>query len=109
MTMKIPKYTLVEKEDVDYYGFKILEGEYKDVIYYYGEVKLIEDEEQDKLNINFKYQIDKSNEKYSIEELKDSIKFNDLMGDILSSVLEKQNKEYDEGLAEDNTEQLITQ
>ena len=101
---KIPKYTLVEKEDIDYYGFKILEGEYEGVIYYYGEVKLIENEEEDELNINFKYKIDKGNERYSIEELQDSIKFNDLMGDILSKVLEKQNEEYDEGLTEDNTE-----
>ena len=26
--MEIPKYTMVEKEDVDYFGFKIQEGEF---------------------------------------------------------------------------------
>ena len=98
---KIPKYILVEKEDIDYYGFKIQEGEYKDVIYYYGEVKIEENTDKDQAVLNFNYQIDKGNEKYSIEELQDSIKFNNLMGDILATVLDKDN---DERLTDDNSE-----
>lgn len=98
---EIPKYTLVEKEDLDYYGFKIQEGEYKDVVYYYGEVKIEEDIENDKAFLNFNYQIDKGNEKYSIEELQDSIKFSNLMGDILAEVLDKDN---DERPTDDNSQ-----
>ena len=30
----LPTYKLVEKQDVDFYGFHITEGEYKDVVYY---------------------------------------------------------------------------
>ena len=98
---EIPKYTMVEKEDMDYYGFKIEDGEYKDVIYYYGEVKIEEDVENDKAVLNFNYQIDKGNEQYNIEELQDSIKFNNLMGDILAEILDKDN---DERLTDDNSQ-----
>lgn len=98
---KIPKYTMVEKEDMDYYGFKIEDGEYKDVIYYYGEVKIEEDVENDTAVLNFNYQIDKGNEQYNIEELQDSIKFNNLMGDILAEILDKDN---DERLTDDNSQ-----
>ena len=48
MKDNLPTYKLVEKQDVDYYGFQITEGEYKDVVYYYGEVKIEEDTEADK-------------------------------------------------------------
>ena len=98
---EIPNYTLVEKEDIDYYGFKIQEGEYKDVIYYYGEVSVKEHTDEDQATISFKFQIDNGNEKYSIEELQDSIKFNNLMGDILAEVLDKDN---DERPADDNSQ-----
>lgn len=98
---EIPKYTLVEKEDLDYYGFKIQEGEYKDVVYYYGEVKIEENTDEDHAVLNFNYQIDKGNEQYSIEELQDSIKFNNLMGDILAEVLDKDN---DERPTDDNSQ-----
>ena len=98
---EIPKYTLVEKEDLDYYGFKIQEGEYKDVVYYYGEVKIEENTDKDHAVLNFNYQIDNGNEQYSIEELQDSIKFNNLMGDILAEVLDKDN---DERPTDDNSQ-----
>ena len=100
---KIPKYILVEKEDLDYYGFKIQEGEYKDVIYYYGEVKIEEDTEEDSATLNFNYQIDRGNEQYSIKELQDSIKFNNLIGDILAEVLDK-DKDNDERPTDDNSQ-----
>lgn len=98
----IPKYKLVEKQDIDFYGFKITEGDFKDVVYYYGEVKIEEDIENDNARLVFDYQIDKGNEMYSIEELQDSVEFNDLMGDILVTILEQQNNEDGEELTEDN-------
>ena len=101
--MKIPKYTMVEKEDVDYFGFKIKEGEYKDVVYFYGEVKIEENEEEDNAVLNFNYKIDNGNEQYSIKQLEDSVKFNDLMGDILATILDTKNTEDDKGLTDDNS------
>jgi len=97
----LPTYKLVEKQGVDFYGFQITEGEYEGVVYYYGEVKIEEDAEADNATLNFNYQIDNGNEQYSIKELEDSIKFNNLMGDILTSVLDKE--EYGEEPTEDNT------
>ena len=41
--METPKYSFVENANVNFSGFKIIEGKYKDVIYYYGKVKFIED------------------------------------------------------------------
>ena len=105
MKDNLPPYKLVEKQDVDYYGFQITEGEYKDVVYYYGEVKIEEDTEADNAVLNFNYQIDNGNEQYSIEQLEDSINFNNLMGDILASVLDKNDdEEYGEEPTEDNTQ-----
>jgi len=101
--MEIPKYTMVEKEDVDYFGFKIQQGEYKDVVYFYGEVKIEENEEEDNAVLNFNYKIDNGNEQYSIEQLEDSVKFNDLMGDILATILDTKNTENDKGLTDDNS------
>ena len=105
MKDNLPTYKLVEKQDVDYYGFQITEDEYKDVVYYYGEVKIEEDTEADNAVLNFNYQIDNGNEQYSIEQLEDSINFNNLMGDILASVLDKNDdEEYGEEPTEDNTQ-----
>jgi hypothetical protein len=93
--MEIPKYKMVEKEDVDYYGFKISEGEYKDVVYFYGEVHLKENVDEDQATISFKFQIDKGNEQYSIEELNESSEFKTLIGDILATLLDGENNEDD--------------
>ena len=93
--MEIPKYTMVEKEDVDYYGFKIQDGEYKDVVYFYGEVSIKENMEEDQATISFKFQIDKGNKQYSIEELNESTEFKTLIGDILATLLDGENNEDD--------------
>ena len=101
---KIPKYTMVEKEDIDYYGFKIQEGEYEDVIFFFGEVKVSENTEDDQATLSFKFQIDKGNEQYSIEELNQSHEFKTLLGDMLVTLLEGENNEYDEGTTDDNSQ-----
>jgi hypothetical protein len=93
--MEIPKYTMVEKEDVDYYGFKIQDGEYKDVVYFYGEVSIKENMDEDQATISFKFQIDKGNKQYSIEELNESTEFKTLIGDILATLLDGENNEDD--------------
>lgn len=89
--MKLPKYSMVEKEDVDYYGFKIQEGEYSDVIYYYGEVSITEDEENDEASLKFMFNVDSGNEQYTKEDLNDSVDFKTLIGDILVDILDSTN------------------
>ena len=82
---------MVEKEDVDYYGFKIQEGEYSDVIYYYGEVSITEDEENDEASLKFMFNVDSGNEQYTKEDLNDSVDFKTLIGDILVDILDSTN------------------
>ena len=40
-------YQLVESNDVEFYGVKLLTGKWKDVVYIYGEVKIKESPELD--------------------------------------------------------------
>ena len=84
----IPDYTMVEKEDVDYYAFRFDEGQYEGVVFYYGAVKVEEDVENDQALLQFDFQVDKGNEVYSIEELEKSKDFRDILGDVLVSILD---------------------
>lgn len=95
MKMELPDYTMVEKEDMDYYGFKLKEGDFKDVIFYYGEVKIEEDEANDQASLNFKFQIDKGNETYNVDELNESEEFKTLIGDILAELLDTEDNTDD--------------
>ena len=93
--MVLPKYKMVEKADMDYYGFKLEDGEFEDVVYYYGKVQIKEDEINDQASLNFKFQVDKGNEKYSINELNESVEFKTLIGDILADLLDDEDNKDD--------------
>lgn len=95
MKMELPKYAMVEKEDMDYYGFKLQEGKFEDVIYYYGEVKIEEDEENDTAYLNFKFQVAKGNDTYNVDELNESSEFKTLIGDILATLLDNEDNTND--------------
>ena len=86
---------MVEKADMDYYGFKLEDGEFEDVVYYYGKVQIKEDEINDQASLNFKFQVDKGNEKYSINELNESVEFKTLIGDILADLLDDEDNKDD--------------
>ena len=85
---KIPKYTMVEKADVDYYAFRVDEGQYEDVVFYYGAVKIEEDVENDQAVVQFDFNVDQGNVEYDAKELEKSTDFRDMLGNILISILD---------------------
>ena len=50
-------YQLVESNDVEFYGVKLLTGKWKGVVYIYGEVKIKESPELDIATLGFTYNI----------------------------------------------------
>jgi hypothetical protein len=90
---KPPNTKLVEKEGVDFYGLKITEGKYKDVIFYIGQVRFIEDKENDQCTFKYDFKVDSTPDEYSIEELNDDIEFKNTVGDILIEILEENAEE----------------
>jgi hypothetical protein len=99
-------FEVVENENFDYYAIKLSKGEYVDVIYKYGSIEPEEDE--DKLNIQFEYNVLVGNSEYTIEQLDESDEFKIIVGKILNFLLYEyiDNKESeDESDGIDNTEE----
>ena len=90
MKQKIDKdlYEFVEHLQAEVYNIKIKKGRFKNVIYQYGPVKFFEDKETDQLKFNFDFGINRGNNRYTKEELLDSIKFKKLIADILVHIME---------------------
>ena len=82
--METPKYSFVENANVNFSGFKIIEGKYKDVIYYYGKVKFIED--NGSMRLKFDYNVARNPENADT----DSDEFKNIIGDILAENIERQ-------------------
>ena len=81
--MATPKYSYQENPTSDLTGFKIEEGNYKDVIYTYGKVSPIE--ESEKLRLKFEYNVHENPNKCNT----DSGDFIGVIGDILAIEVEK--------------------
>ena len=79
------KYSYQENPSNEVMGFKIEEGTYKDVIYTYGKVNFIEDEESDKLRLKFEYDVHENPTKQNT----DSSDFINVIGDILAIEVER--------------------
>jgi len=80
-------YVFVQKDTDDFSCIKITEGEYKDIIYTYGQVKFASEEnEQGRLPLKFTYDIQRNPNNKDTE----SIEFRNMIGDILIEVMEKQ-------------------
>lgn len=109
------KEKVFPKEGVDYElldldgkeritGVKILEGKFKDIVYHYGKVEVVE---EDPPRIKFDYFIDTEG-KFDLKDLKSNKKFVTLMGDILVSIFDnnvlKTEKELDESFGTIDTE-----
>jgi hypothetical protein len=104
----------IEKEDYDFIDvdgenratpIKILKGKYEGVIYQYGKVKVVDEEEPPR--IQFEYFIE-SEGNIPLEELKKDSKFITIMGDILVSIfdnniLKKEKELDDETIRTDNS------
>lgn len=106
---KGPNVVIVEKEDEDFYGLRITEGEYENVIFMVGKLRFVEDKEKDECVLEYDFKIDKTPEQYNIEELNENENFKNTIGDILVDILEDSIDYNAEKSKETNTEQSGTQ
>ena len=81
--MAIPKYSYMENRKSDLTGFLIQEGKFEGVMYTYGKVTPIE--ENDKLRLKFEYNVHENPNKCNTE----SGDFINILGDILALEVEK--------------------
>ena len=81
--MEIPKYSYVEHPRFEQAGFRIADGKYENVIYTYGKVKPIE--EDDKLRLKFEYNVHENPNDVDT----DSDEFINMIGDILTMEIDK--------------------
>ena len=100
--MAIPKYSYQENPKNQLTGFKIEEGTYKDVIYTYGKVSPIEEDE--KLRLKFEYNVHEKPDKVNT----DSDDFINVIGDILAIEVEKDTNGNSGKNREDNTQKSNT-
>ena len=100
--MAIPKYSYQENPKNQLTGFKIEEGKYKDVIYTYGKVSPIE--ENEKLRLKFEYNVHEKPDKVNT----DSDDFINVIGDILAIEVEKDTNGNSGKNREDDTKESST-
>ena len=100
--MVTPRYSYQQNPSSDLTGFKIEEGNYKGVIYTYGKVSPIEEEE--KLRLKFEYNVHENPNKCDTE----SSDFINVIGDILAIEVEKENNGNSGKNREDNTQKSNT-
>ena len=100
--MAIPKYSYQQNPQNQLTGFKIEEGNYKDVKYTYGKVSPIE--ENEKLRLKFEYNVHENPNKCDT----DSSDFINVMGDILAIEVEKDNNGNSGTNREDDTQKSST-
>lgn len=81
--METPNYTYMENPKSDLTGFRITDGVYKDVVYTYGKVQPIE--ENDKLRLKFEYNVVENPSGVETEDKN----FINVIGDILTIEVEK--------------------
>ena len=60
MEVSSSDYQLVESNDVEFYGVKLLTGKWKNVVYIYGKVQIKESPELDIATLSFTYNIQDS-------------------------------------------------
>jgi len=100
--MAIPKYSYQENPKNQLTGFKIEEGNYKDVIYTYGKVSPIE--ENEKLRLKFEYNVHENPSECDTN----SDDFINVIGDILAIEVEKDNNGNSGTNREDDTQKSST-
>lgn len=79
-------YILMENDlHPDHFSIKLLRDPYTDVVYMYGDVRLIK--QKDHAKLSFKYTIESIPDHLCKDELKTNSKFNNLLGDVLADIL----------------------
>ena len=81
-------YQLVESNDIEFYGVKLLTGKWKDVLYIYGKVSIKESPELDIATLAFTYDIQESGQ-FEEDELIGDINFRNYIGGILQHIMEE--------------------
>jgi hypothetical protein len=86
----IDTYTFIEKKDDPNWYVKIKEGEYKDIIYKYGKIGLVEDKAEDTARLQFQFHVEKIPENLAMteEELNEDVEFLNILGAILTHIIE---------------------
>ena len=95
----------VERPTSDFYSLRIIDGPYRDVIYTYGKVQVVEDKENDTARLKFDFKLDEVPEHIDKENLEIDGTFKNFMGDILVELLEEKRLHNDE-LTNGNTEKI---
>lgn len=83
-------YTFVEKNGSEDWHVKIKEGDYKDVIYRYGRIEVVEDNNEDTARLKFQFDIEKIPSDLSMtkQELNEDSDFLNTLGNILTHIIE---------------------
>ena len=100
--MAIPKYNYVENSKFEQMGFRIADGEYENVIYTYGKVKPIE--EDDKLRLKFEYNVHENPNDVDT----DSNEFINMIGDILTMEIDKEKNDNSREDRENGSQESTT-
>ena len=100
--MEIPKYSYVEHPRFEQAGFRIADGKYENVIYTYGKVKPIE--EDDKLRLKFEYNVHENPNDVDT----DSDEFINMIGDILTLEIDKEKNDNSREDREDGSQESTT-
>lgn len=87
MEVSSSDYQLVESNDVEFYGVKLLTGKWKNVVYIYGKVQIKESQELDIATLSFTYNIQDS-AGYEDDDLINDINFRNYIGGILQHIIE---------------------
>jgi len=81
-------YNFVEKPDSLMYSVKIKKGKYKDVIVTYGKVGIKTNEDGNGATLSFQFVINESPKKHNKKKLEKTPEFKNLLGDILSHIIQ---------------------
>lgn len=85
-------YKLVDSDrHTDHFSIKITNGVYSGSVYAYGDVKLTEEEVNGEQvgRLSFLYEVEEGNEEYSKEELQSNKDFEQHIGNVLASIITK--------------------
>ena len=87
MKVTSDSYSFVENDfSDDSWHVKINEGDYKDVVYKYGKIQVIEKGEE--ATLSFQFKVVDLPEHLNEEELNSDVEFMNNLGDILSHIIE---------------------
>ena len=87
-------YVSSKQEGEQWTGIKLLStaGDYQNIIYKYGKVEFGEETESGEMPLTFHYDVIYSGS-YTEEQLQEDMDFKNLIGDVLTVILERQLKE----------------